>query len=1111
MKQDYSRYQQFENMPVAFGVIEVLQDNKKSSLDPYNFILRYANKENENVSGVPAEYKIGKSIGELYPDIDNRSLSCYYETAIDGVSHKIREYNEKFKKFIQISTYMIKPGFCGCIMEEIVDYQDSLMDCLNAEGFKLRAEQILAEHPNETFIFSYCDIRCFKYINQDYGFEEGNHLLSTLGRAISKFIDGKGILGRITGDNFVAMMKYEGEATFKNAFLSFIDNFAKSYQKETNQNYPVDVTAGAFVRKPSDKDTMSINHCLDFANSARILAKKSKGNRLEFFSRDLWEKEKRAAEISAHLKQAIADGEITPWFQPQYDYKREKLIGAEVLTRWTHPVYGKIFPDEFIHVLEETGQILELDFYIWECACKCMEKWQKDGFSIPLSINLSRKDVLSYKLREHLIKLTEKYHLDRKMLHLEITESAYMDTPDELIQIVQDLTDAGFHVEMDDFGSGYSSLNMLQDVPVQTIKMDLRFLTNIEHNSKTGNIISSVVRMAHGLDMAVIAEGVETRQQADFLKNIGCNFMQGYYFAKPLPQDEFEEKCMLNPSLVDDSEFNRINIDEIQEFLTANNSSSFIFNSCIGAGAILEYSSHNIEIVLANDKFFEMNGGLTDNVKVEKKSQNKLFSPEAIELLERTIDHCIKNGESKCKAHINTTNIWVEIRYTLISKNDTSAYLFCQMENITQEYILQKEMDAVKTETQTILDLMPGGAFKYEADGEQQFAYISNGVPELLGYSSVDDFKLAVDNSFLHMIYERDRARVLDEINRQVAIDGTGYCEYRIVKADGSMLWVFDRGRLVTDDNGKKWFYGIITDADKLKKLEIEQQWKQTQFKALAQMPGVITYDYNPHTDLLNLDVSDKDGKIHEIVTEHFLDKITEHPWIAPESGPAHKAAYENAMKKQMSGYVDFMGRFEGDEFLYYRSYYTSVVDATGHVYRIVGRADKIEHDVQIIRALQNKAQRDSLTGLLNYESMIITIENDLQAMQGGILMMIDIDDFKGINDKYGHLTGNAMLIRVANILLSTFRQHDTVGRFGGDEFMVYVPNVTDKNWVEKRADKLIQLLGSIEVTADEHLSVSIGVCINGEGKLTLTEMIKAADKAMYDAKADGKNTFKVR
>ena len=159
---------------------------------------------------------------------------------------------------------------------------------------------------------------------------------------------------------------------------------------------------------------------------------------------------------------------------------------------------------------------------------------------MPLSINLSRKDVHGHGLLEQLVELTNKYQIDRELLHLEITESAYMNNPEELIEIVEELTMVGFHVEMDDFGSGYSSLNMLKNVPVQTIKLDWRFVDDLEENSKAGNIIGSVVRMAHGLGMRVISEGVETRQQADFLKNLGCDLMQGYYFAKPMPQEDYE-------------------------------------------------------------------------------------------------------------------------------------------------------------------------------------------------------------------------------------------------------------------------------------------------------------------------------------------------------------------------------------------------------------------------------------------------------------------------------------------------------------------------------------------------------------------------------------------
>ena len=1107
MEFDIRKFQYFENMPVAFCVIEIIENDKGEATD---FIIRYSNKAYSQMTGISSDHMVGNTLNGVFTELNERGMEIYRQAACEGISQDIKKYNTTYGKFTHVSVFQLDYGFCGCILEELAGYQDSLMGCLNVDGFKLRAKQILMENPQENFAFWYCDIKQFKYVNENLGYEEGDYILKMIGKYTSEALGENELVGRISGDTFAVMTHFKDYETSRKGFNSSIGAAMCAYEKRWNQSYDIEIAAGVYVYRPQDGEKPSVSKCLDYANYARRQAKKSKGSQIEFFSREIWEKEKRAIEISRHLRQALADGEIQPWFQPQYDYRKEKIIGAEVLARWTHPEYGRIFPDEFIHVLEETGQISELDAYIWESACQCMRKWLDNGIRMPLSINLSRKDVHGQGLLEQLTSLTDKYQLDRSMLHLEITESAYMNNPNELIGIVQELNKAGFSVEMDDFGSGYSSLNMLKDVPIHTIKLDLRFLTDVEQNSKAGNIISSVIRMAHGLDMAVIAEGVETQQQADFLKNLGCSLMQGYYFARPLSRADFEGNCIRKNAEVGEASFEGIDMRSIQELLMADNSSSFIFNHCVGAGALAEYNGRGIEIILANDKFIEINGGIIEEIFLKTSQENNLFSKKDTQVINETVERAVREGESKCKVYIRPTGMWVEIRNTLVSKSSSSAFIFCQIEDVTQEYVLQKEKEQVENELHMIMDLMPGGVFKYEADAKQNFQYISNGVPALLGYRSVEEFRAKFHNSFIEMISRKDRSRVLKEIEEQVAVDGTDYCEYRIETADKSLMWVYDRGRLVVDENGKRWFYGIITDADKIKRLEIEHQWKQEQFQALAQMPGAITYDYNPQTDRLNLEMCDENGDIHEFITEDFLENIMHHDWIAPESGEAHRAAYLEAMSKKMTGHVDFWGRFEGDEYKCYRSYYTSVVNKEGHVYRIVGRADKIDDDVRKLMKMQNRAERDSLTGLLNFEAAVKNIEYNLNTFKCGTLLMIDIDNFKRVNDAYGHLVGNDMLKKVADILTSSFRQNDVLGRFGGDEFIVFLPNVTDKVWAEKRAQTIVNAIGAVQVSEKEYLTASVGVCINEDKKLTMTGMLEKTDNAMYRAKKSGKSVFHI-
>ena len=985
MEFDIEKCQYIDDMPTPFFAIEVL-DNERH--DPDNFIIRYSNKAHNTLVGLKKEEVEDQPFWKMFQVMDASQTEIYRETVKNNESRRMDRYNEQLGKFVRVMTYPLAPHICGSMIEVISDYQDNLMGCLNLKGFQQRAAQIMGKNPEQAYAFWYCDIKQFKYVNDNFGYVEGDYILKIIGEKLTSILGKDELMGRVTGDIFVLMAKFVSEETSEQRFHAAVKSVVDTYQERWRQHYDLKLAGGVYVYRPGESERRSVSRYLDYANSARKQAKRVKGgNCVEFFKKEMWEKERRWVEISHHLKQAIEDGEIQPWFQPQYDYRHGKLIGAEVLTRWVHPEYGNIYPDEFIHVLEESGQILELDAYIWECACQYIRKWQDAGYRMPLSINLSRKDVHGHGLLEQLVELTNKYEIDRELLHLEITESAYMDNPEELIEIVEKLTLAGFRVEMDDFGSGYSSLNMLKNVPVQTIKLDLRFIDDLEDNSKAGNIISSVVRMAHGLGMGVISEGVETRQQADFLKNLGCDLMQGYYFSKPLPIEEFEKKCMTR--LGDMTKVpapQMLNMDLIQEFLRANNNSSFIFNHCVGAGAVMEYDGTKVQIVLANDKFSELNGASTDELNVADLNEHTVFLAEDAEKVAKCIKQTIAHGEAKCKVFMKPSAKWVEIRDTLITRDGVSALIFTQLEDVTQEHFLQEE----------------------------------------------------------------------------------------------------------------------------LRKVQEKHEWKQQQFQALAHMPGVITYDYNPCNDLLNLDYTNQNGEVREFIVEDFLGKIDQHPWLAPESAAAHKAAYEEAMQRPMTGFVDFMGCFEGEEFYYYRSYYTSVADASGKIYRIVGRADKIDKDVKKVQRLQKRAEHDSLTGLLNYESLVKHLEYDMALLKCGALLIIDIDHFKSVNDRFGHMVGNKMLKAVSDVFTEMFRQSDVIARFGGDEFVIFLPNITDAALVQKKGEQLLAAIHQIQVSEGEYLSVSIGGAIISDESVSASQMLKTADKALYRAKDAGRNRIEL-
>lgn len=417
---------------------------------------------------------------------------------------------------------------------------DSLTGILNSEGFNNTVKRLLTSHPNNKYYLIFSNIRNFKIINENMGRETGNEFLCFWAKHIVNNLSDEEVAGRIAGDRFAVLRKITDNKQAQQDEKLFVDP-ARSYFTEKNQEFKLQICSGIYTLMPDDYKNINVDRMLDCARIAENRAREIYKTNYEFYNPEQWEKEKQIADISGHLQAALRNREIQVWYQPQIDYITGEITGAEALCRWNHATRGWLHPEMFIPILEETGAILELDKYVWNKVCQDLHRWNLEGKHHCVSINLSRADIRSdMNVVDIFNELMSKYNLDPKQLHIEITETAYTEKQDTLIKSTAALREHGFQVEMDDFGSGYSSLNMLKEVSVDRIKMDMHFLTDTGDAKKSQIIITHMIKMIEELDMQLIAEGVETKEQAEFLKEKGCREMQGYYFYKPMPAEDFE-------------------------------------------------------------------------------------------------------------------------------------------------------------------------------------------------------------------------------------------------------------------------------------------------------------------------------------------------------------------------------------------------------------------------------------------------------------------------------------------------------------------------------------------------------------------------------------------
>ena len=419
--------------------------------------------------------------------------------------------------------------------------QDSLTGVLSLEGFRKKAEELITNNQDISYLLIYTNIKNFKYINDSLGKSSGDELLCFLAKHIKLHLSEVEAIGRVTADRFVILYRNLGS---EKLFYEYDQKFepVRNFFIDRGNNNRVLLCYGIYVLTKEDYHNVNVDRMIDYAHLAEKKLRATQNEGYEFYNNEQWKRGKQIAEVINNFPMAIKNGGILVWYQPQMDYEKGVITGAEALSRWDHEKLGFLLPDSFISILEETGLIYDLDCYVWEKVCQDLKRWNDLGYHQFVSVNVSRCDIKEDNdLSEIFANLIKKYDLTPDQLRIEITESAFVEMYDILINTTIKLRQLGFQVEMDDFGSGYSSLNMLKELPVDRVKLDLRFLTSTGDLEKSHIIIKSIIKMLNELKINVIAEGVETKEQADYLLNEGCSDMQGFYFSKAITFDAFSK------------------------------------------------------------------------------------------------------------------------------------------------------------------------------------------------------------------------------------------------------------------------------------------------------------------------------------------------------------------------------------------------------------------------------------------------------------------------------------------------------------------------------------------------------------------------------------------
>lgn len=566
---------------------------------------------------------------------------------------------------------------------------DELTGIYNKNRFLHRTEEVLCRCFNERFAFVHMDIYQFHLVNQFYGISEANRLLQYIAALIVDMAGGSDrfTYGRYRADVFCFCMPFENEA----AVIKMMEKLREDINQFHIEHDLVPVF-GIYIIDDHRENIITIS------DRANLAAKKCKGSYIKnysFYNASMSEQLVKEQKIINTMKKALAKEQFVLYIQPKYDLHTNRINGGEVLVRWLLPDKGMVPPGEFIPVFERNGFIAKLDYYVWEHACKIIRAWLDQGRKpFPVSVNISRVSLYNPQLSEVIYNLVTQYGIEPRLMQLELTESAYASNPDVIRNTMARLQEYGFCILMDDFGSGYSSLNTLKDIAVDILKLDMDFFKDSDKPGRGENILASVVRMAKWLEIPVIAEGVEKESQAVFLRSIGCEYVQGYYFAKPMPVEEYEHLAFENTHL--QKERNGGASHDADKLWDASSQMELLFSNMLQAVAIFEYTPDTgaIDTIRVNNSYYDL-FGYTDLNRTGNSMPGKIdagYREGVAAAFEKvSVSKNVARCEFCCRGRTDSKQ-WIEMKLKYMREIGGRSVIFATLIDITDQKEIEKEL-----------------------------------------------------------------------------------------------------------------------------------------------------------------------------------------------------------------------------------------------------------------------------------------------------------------------------------------------------------------------------------------------------------------------------------
>lgn len=1000
-------------------------------------------------------------------------------------------------------------GFYEAARQRSALEKDGLTGLYNRTAFFVQMEELRQVSPQLIYEIVTVDIDRFQLINELFGTEAGDALLKRVAAELAAEAEKlNGLCGRFFADEFVLFGEYK---------QGWAEDFSERLQKKLAESeLPLSLTAriGTYTLHRDDEVTAAAAY--DRAKIALSTVKGRFGKLCGRYSEEDHRRRTQASQIESDMKDSLERGEFEVYFQPKYDLTTGTIDGAEALLRWNHPSQGFLKPDAFLSLFEKNGFIGVIDEWLWNKVCSWIRHRKSAGLSlVPVSVNMSRIDLYNPELTNILAQMLKTYQITPEWLELEITETAYTENPDQLISVVQKLKEMGFAVQMDDFGSGYSSLNMLAQVPVDALKLDMRFLQSSADQSR--NVLNFVISLAKWMNLSVVAEGIETKEQAAFLGSMGCNHGQGYYFSSPLRQAQFEQ--LLDANAVQDVG-NKENMFsgnvEISQIWNPLSQFNLLFNSYVGALAVFEYIPSKLFLVRGNENYYKLSGCGRDALYLDGVDEMEKIHPEDSGFVKKCLDALLLQEEEQSgdiRRMISAKEyIWLHLRCRVIYREAKRILLLISLENCTEQKQFAAQAEHQRIFLANTYDTVPCGIAQFAPKHNFPIISANANMLQMLGISREEfnsrSFELKEFVDGIGMQKLTLAARQLFETKELSRCN----IEYQLHSKKGESIWVNDVTQLVTTEQGDVVFQSVYMDITEKKEKERELRLIQQQFLIAVSHANNQVFTYFPKERKVQVFDAVGEGKLFLRTIENGFENYMQEAFVLPES----KKDFENFLLKIDEG--EAQGRVEvrvqkqdrsGPREVWYEGRFYRQPQEEAASPEVVCVFTDISDMKKKELGLYQAAHCDPLTGLYNRARFVQLVEQALYAphQQEFAFVMIDLDNFKVINDSYGHAFGDDVLCVVAAALRGVLRENDVIARLGGDEFALMLSGVSDGKVALRRMEGVRKAIAAEgEKKLKTEILASVGAALAPVHGTSFAEVYRNADTALYAAKNSGKH-----